>query len=106
MLPRRPFPALIFWKYIFAGLTVPLPGPPGHCPGRQGGRPGLDGLPLLSPAVPHSRRGGRGSVPGAPPALASTEASEQQLGLDSRLNMEPQPHAAPHLQAEGPKLYR
>lgn len=41
---------------------------------------------------------------GAPPFLAPTAASEQQLGLDSRLNMEPQPQASPHLRAQSPNL--
>lgn len=40
----------------------------------------------------------------APPFLASTVASEQQLGLDSRLNMEPQPQASPYLQVQGRNL--
>lgn len=68
------------------------------------GQPGTDGLPLSSPAVLHSRPRLLWLGAGAPPFLASSVASEQQLELDSTLNMEPEPQASPHLQAEGPNL--
>ena len=57
--------------------------------------PGTDGLTLLSPAVLHRRPRLPWLGAGAPPFLATTVASEQQLGLDSRLKMEPRPRLLP-----------
>lgn len=57
-------------------------------------RPGTDGRPLcpqLRCTAGHTAL----ALAGAPPFLASTVASAQQLGSDSRPNMEPQPQASP-----------
>lgn len=57
-------------------------------------RPGTDGRPLC-PQLRCTAGHAALALAGAPPFLASTAASAQQLGPDSRLNMEPGPQASP-----------
>lgn len=91
----------IFVRFPHCPSLSFVSGPPGQCTGRKGGRlapgrPGTDGLPLLTSAVPQSRPRLPRLRASTPPFPASTVASEQHLGLASRLNTgSPSPRLLP-----------